>query len=308
MEINEKKQIRDQILRDQASSGLTKAEYAEKRLNLHKSWMSHLDTKWDIPGIIGDDTWIKLQKYISDKTRYKHIATRNYIEVVKTCDRALQSKRALMIVGEGGFGKTCSLQLHKERLESEKNKVYYFDCSGITTRKRLIVGLMIECGCYKEGIIANQVSRLREHLMGKNALLIIDECSALEGHKVTFIKDVMTALRGVCGLVLSGTPYLLKNIERGARHDRYLFSETKDRIFMLPTILHAPEDSEAEAIFRANGIEGKWLKILMGDIKGEHLKQFYWRNKPTFRGIADSIELVRIAQMQERKIEFLQEV
>ncbi len=270
--------------------------------------MSHLDTKWDVPGVIGDDTWSRLKKYINGRNAYKHVATRNYIDVVRTCDRAIQSKRALMIVGEGGYGKTCALLLHKEKLESEKKKVYYFDCSGTNTRKRLIVGLMKEVGCYKEGIISSQLALLREYLLGKESLVIIDEVSALEGSKVTFLKDVMTALRGVCGLILSGTPYLLKNIERGANKDRFLFSETRDRIFMLPTVLHAPEDSEAEAIFRVNGIEGKWLRVMMGEMRGEHLQQFYWRNKPTFRGIADAIDMVRIAQAEERKIEYLQAI
>jgi len=308
MEITEKKQIRDQILADQANSGLTKSEYAEKRLGLNKSWMSHLDTKYDVPGVIGDDTWSRLKKYITGRNSYKCIATRNYIDVVHTCDRALASKRALMIVGEGGYGKTKALELHKEKLEQEKIKVYYLDAKGITTRKRLIVALMHSIGCYKEGIISAQLDIIRDYLMGKDALVMIDEASALEGTKVTYLKDIMTTLRGVCGLIIAGVPYLMKNIDRGASKDRFLFSETRDRLFMLPTILHAPEDSEAEAIFRVNGIDGKWLRILMGEVKGEHLKQFYWRNKPTFRGIEDAINMVRIAQAEERKIEYLQEV
>ena len=308
MELIEKKQIRDQILADQANSGLTKSEYAEKRLGLNKSWMSHLDTKWDIPGVIGDDTWSRLKKYITGRSAYKCIATRNYIDIVHTCDRALQSKRALSIIGEGGYGKTKSLELHKEKLESEKIKVYYLDAKGITTRKRLVVALLVACGCYKEGIISNQLEILRSFLMGKDALVMIDEASALEGTKVTYLKDILTALRGVCGVVVAGTPYLLKNLERGAAKDRFLYSETRDRFFSLATILHAPEDSEAEAIFRINGIDGKWLKILMGEMRGEHLQQFYWRNKPTFRGIEDAITLVRIAMTKEREISYLMEV
>ena len=308
MENSLKKHIRDKILDECANSGLSKTEFAEKRLGIHKSWLSHLENKWDVPGVIGNDTWLLLEKHVVARTAYKGIATHNYIDVVRTCDRAYQSKRALIVIGEGGYGKTWALLSHKEKMEQEKKKVYYFDCSGITTRKKLTVGIMTAVGCYKEGTIANQLRMMADYLKGRNALLIIDETSALEGAKVTFLKDVMTVLRGVCGIILSGTPYLLKNIERGARNDRFLFSETKDRIFMIPTLLRAPEDDEAEAIFKVNGIEGKWLKILMGDLRGEHLKHFYWRNKPTFRGIADAIDMVRIAQMEERTINYLQEV
>ena len=64
----------------------------------------------------------------------------------------------------------------------------------------------------------------------------------------------MTAFKDLCGIVFAGTPYFINNLNRGAIRDRHLFSETRDRLFMLPEQLQKPTEEEALAIFKANGI------------------------------------------------------
>jgi len=109
------------------------------------------------------------------------------------------------------------------------------------------------------------------------------------------IKDVMTALRGVCGIVFAGTPYFMENLNKGADRNKHLFSETRDRLFNLTFQLAAPTADEAEEVFKANGLSGESLNIVMGKSKSKEMKAFAWFNKPTFRGISDSIAAIRIA-------------
>ncbi|MFK5950181.1 MAG: ATP-binding protein, partial [Methylococcales bacterium] len=235
-----------------------------------------------------------IEKYIQQKRGHKLVATKNLLKVYDVCERAYKYKSTMVVLGEGGFGKTAALKKFKEDAE-EKNrfKVYYFDASMVTTRKQFLVQFMTLLGCYKPGTIIRQISILREEVRKHDCLIMIDEASAFEGKKVTVLKDVMTAIRGVCGMVLSGTPYFMENLNKGASTDKHLYSETKDRLFLLPEILEAPTDKEAKAVFEANGVCGEALSIVMG--KNSALIKKSYKAKKTYRGIVDCITMIKIA-------------
>ena len=153
-------------------------------------------------------------------------------------------------------------------------------------------------GCYCHGTMAKQIEEMRAFAMKQNMLILIDEVSKLEGHNVTILKDVMTAMLDVCGIVMAGTPYFFKNLLRGASRERHLFSETKDRLFFITYQLDRPTEQEAEEIFTANGITDKnTLQILLGKSKRKELITRSWLAKPTFRGIRDCIDMVRSTEM-----------
>ena len=183
-------------------------------------------------------------------------------------------------------------------VEAQKRfKVVYYEAQKGTS-KQFIAGLMEAFGCYRAGTMAAQIDEMRSFAMRQDMVVLIDEVSKLEGHLVTVIKDVMTALHGVCGIVLAGTPYFMKNLTRGAHRDRHLFSETKDRLFYITYSLEPPTEQDAEQIFVANGINDKpTLDILLNRIgdraKKEALRSRSWLAKPTFRGIADCIDTIK---------------
>lgn len=295
MENQEKAQLIDQLKQAIQESGLTQNKFATARLNISSAMLSQVLNNWQSARLVGENTWNTIKKLLA-REGYKGIPTENFQKVCTACQQAYDHKAFIPVVGEGGYGKTFAMEWFKKRQEANRGfKVYYFDGSKAFTRKQFVVGLMRAVECYSEGTIADQIEVVREHLEGKDCVILCDEVSKLKDHNVVIIKDIMTALKGVCGIVFAGTPYFINNINKGANKNKHLFSETRDRLFMITYSLQAPTDPEAEQIFQVNGLQGEALDIVMGRVKNTDLKKYYWRSKPTFRGISDSLTAIRIA-------------
>ena len=298
----QKQALRDTIIGMQEASGLSGNEFATKRLGFtNGSKFSHIKNNWDKPGMVGQDTWEAIEKYIEKANGYHGIATDNLKKVFEACNIAYSLKKFVPVIGNGGYGKSFALGKFREMIESERRfKVVYFEATK-GTNKQFISGLMEAMGCYEHGTMAAQIEVMRAYATKQDMLVIIDEVSKLEGHNVTVLKDVMTALLDVCGIVMAGTPYFMKNLIRGTHRERHLFSETKDRLFYITYQLSAPTEQEAEEIFKANGITDKeTLNILLNRVdekKRQALRSRSWLAKQTFRGIKDCIDLIRATQM-----------
>ncbi len=297
--IQQKKSLRDRIVAAQEASGLSANKFATERLKFKNgSKFSHIRKSWDKDGMVGNDTWEVVEKYLNASEEYKGVPTENLKKVWKSCQRAYTLKKAIAVVGEGGLGKTFALEAYKKHIEAQKSfKVVYFDVSMIRTNKQFIAGLMQALDCHKAGTISTQIALMREYVRKQDILILLDEVSSLQGHNITIIKDIMTAFKDLCGIVLAGTPYFTNNLIKGARRDRHLFSETKDRIFILPERLNKPTEQEAEQVFTANGITGEALNIVMG--RNKKLISHSWLGKQTYRGIRDCIDMLRMAEMPE---------
>lgn len=292
---NEKKTLRDTLERLIKSSGISGNKYAE-RLKVSNGTITNILNYWNVDGKVGDQTWTILEKHISQVGKCDGVATENYKRVFAACESAYFNKSAEPIIGNGGFGKTYALNKFKIAFEREtagKTKVHYLDASMSPKPKRLISALMEELGCWKAGKMATQLLEIKKHFNENDCLVIIDEVSALESKDVTVLKDILTAARGVVGVVLSGTPYFLENVLRGKAANRHLFSELEDRFFSIPTILTAPTDNEAEAIFKLHNLSAEQIDIVMGRLKNEAAKRFCWTNKPTYRGIVNCIQMIK---------------
>jgi hypothetical protein len=282
----------------QEASGLSGNEFAVKKLGFtNGSKLSHVRNNWDKEGMVGQETWEVIEKLLTKAEGYRGVATENLKKVWETCERAYSLKRPMAVVGEGGLGKTFSLEKYKEHIESQRRfKVVYFDSSMVKTNKQFVSGLMRALDCYRPGTMAAQLEEMRQFAVKQDMLICIDEVSSMEGHNVTITKDIMTAFKDICGIVFAGTPYFINNLNRGAIRDRHLFSETRDRLFMLPEQLQRPTPQEAEAIFRANGITSKEdLDIVLG--RKPEFEKHSWKAKKTFRGIKDCIDLLKMATL-----------
>ncbi len=297
--IEQKKSLRDRIVAAQEASGLSANKFATERLKFKNgSKFSHIRKSWDKDGMVGSDTWEVVEKYLNASEAYKFVVTGNLKKVWAACERAYKLKKAVPIIGNGGYGKTGGLETYKKHIEAQKRfKVVYFNAELIRTPKRFIVGLMQALGIEKPGTIHKQIQIIREYVAKQDMLIQIDEVSDLESHNIIAIKYVMDALKDVCGVVFAGTPYFIKNLDRGASRDRHLFSETRDRLFMLPELLEKPTEEEAEKVFVENGITGEALNIVMG--KNQKLLSRSWKVKQSYRGIRDCIDMLRMAEMPE---------
>lgn len=303
----QKKQLRDKIVCMQEASGLSANSFATSRLGFSNgSKFSHVRNNWDQPGMVGNDTWEMIEKYIEKSEGYRGVATENLKRVWNTCERAYALKKAMPIIGEGGYGKTFSLEKYKEHNEKNRRfEVIIFDASEAKTRKQFIAGLLEMFEVYKPGSISSQLRYLREAVLKRDMLLCIDEVSSLKDYHVVIIKDVMTALKDLCGIVFTGTPYFINNLNNGALRNRHLFSETRDRLFLLPELLDQPTEAEALAIFEANGITNKEdLDIVMG--REKRFISHSWLAKRTFRGIRDCIDTIRMTELPTINFETIQ--
>ncbi len=294
----QKKQLRDKIVAMQESSGLSGNNFAVNRLGFSNgSKFSHVRNNFDKPGMVGNDTWEVIEKYIEKSEGHRGVATSNLKKVWNACERAYSLKKAIAVIGEGGFGKTFALEKYQQHNDKNRRfKVVIFDASETKTRKQFIAGLLEALDVYKPGNISAQLRHLRGAVMKRDILLCIDEVSSLKDYHVVIIKDVMTALKDICGIVLTGTPYFMNNLNNGALRNRHLFSETRDRLFMLPELLEQPTEDEALAIFQANGItDTEELDILLG--REKRFLSHSWLVKKTFRGIRDCIDTIRMAEL-----------
>lgn len=296
--LEQKEQLRDKIIAMQESSGLSGNNFAVNKLGFSNgSKFSHVRNNWDKPGMVGNDTWEVIEKYIKKMESYRGVATNNLRKVWDACERAYALKKPIPVIGNGGFGKTFSLEKYQEYNDKNRRfKVVIFDASETKTRKQFMKGLLEAVDAYKPGTIADQLRYLREAVKKRDMLLAVDEVSSLKDYHVVIIKDVMTSLKDICGIVFTGTPYFMNNLDRGALRNRHMFSETRDRLFMLPEILEQPTEDEALAIFQINGInDDETLDVVMG--RQKEFITHSWLAKKTFRGVRDCIDTVRMAEL-----------
>lgn len=287
----EKMQVRDALARLHRQSGLSAGAFAQRVGFTNPSILSQFNTAIDL---IGEKAMETALAYIK-KHEYVGVVTDNYAKVFRAMEAAYRLKNVQVIIGEGGYGKSFAIERYRDEKEREGVKVYVVNLEGVRTKKGFVRTVAEAVGVklpYHRTVIKDLIGAVREALLRRDAMLVIDEASALEGRKVTIIKDLMTALRGVCGLVFAGTPYFMANISRYAAKGAHLFSELADRLPLLIVELSRPTDEEAEAIFRANGCDDAEVETLMGRA-GDRYAWLCWRRKPTYRGIADAIDLVK---------------
>lgn len=289
--LQQKEQVRDALRKLHNDSGLTASAFSERVGFSNPSVLAQFYNNIDL---IGQKAMEVAQTYIN-KNMYVGVVTDNYVRVFDAMENAYVQKAVSVIIGNGGYGKSFAIEKYRARKEKEtsgKTQVYIANMEGVPSKKACVrtlleaVGLPIDKKSSKE-----QIAQLREYLAAKDCLLVMDEVSSLENTKVTILKDILTSLRGVCGLVVAGTPYFLENINKHAAKNAHLFSELADRL-PVPVLLNAPTDKEAEAIFKHNGCDDVEIAILMGQTDDKY-KWMCWRNKPTFRGISDGILLIK---------------
>ncbi|MGL5683608.1 MAG: AAA family ATPase [Marinifilaceae bacterium] len=290
---NEKKTLRDALERLIESSGISRNKYAE-RLKVSGGTITNILQYWNVEGKVGAGVWETVKKHIDSIGVVDGVPTDNFKSVFAACESAYFNKSAQVIIGKGGYGKSYALSKFKKALEKKsagKISVHYIDASLSPKPKKLIATIMETLGCYKAGKMSTQLLDIANYFKSHDCLLVIDEVSALESKDVTVLKDILTAARGYCGVVLAGTPYFMDNVLRGKARNRHLFSELEDRFFSLPTVLTAPTAKDAEAIFKLYGLNDTQIDIALGRVTdGE---RYSWMNKPTYRGIMNCVQMMR---------------
>lgn len=210
-----------------------------------------LGNKWDN---IADAMWHSIEKQVGNNYEGEWIVVRdirNYQILETLFDDARSYASVYGIIGDPGYGKTCT-----SRDDGNKPNSFLIECNGSDDRRRFLSKLLRQMGkldtSYRLGdMLDAAVSHLRTL---DRPLLKLDEVDKLSDNVLFFFISLYNQLEGKCGLVLTGTPYLKKRIEYGAMRNKMGYKEIKSRIGGRFVELDPPSDDDVTRIIQANGI------------------------------------------------------
>lgn len=149
------------------------------------------------------------------------------------CERAYEPKATIPVIGNGGFGKTYSLEKYKEKVEGEKRfKCYYYNAS--TANTQAVCGWIVEgLGLLQRGnhwqpndtdAWAFCASKMPWYWLTKYRPL-------RENSKFPLLKTWWTWPRIWLVWSFAGTPYFIDNLNRGVSRDKHLRRRQKTAVY-----------------------------------------------------------------------------
>ena len=158
------------------------------------------------------------------------------------------------IIGNTGIGKTFPATWYANH--NRKNAVYHIACSEYWNKKMFLSEILNKMGIsntgYNVGEMMNAiVTNLRKQFQ---PLLIIDEIDKVSDNILYFYITLYNELRGVCGIVMMGTDYLSKRIERGVARNTKGFKEIYSRLGSKFITLDGTDKKEVAQICKVHGI------------------------------------------------------
>jgi DNA transposition AAA+ family ATPase len=178
-----------------------------------------------LAGVLRLDTW-KLRDTIPHRL------------ITKLCQDARENCRMLAVSGYTGAGKTTSLKHQEAKMPG----TYYVLGTALMNQVQLLTEICRACGVEGGGNKMEMVGAIIKALNSSpNALLIIDDAGKLNDQNMRLIQIIYDRTEGACGIVLSGTEYLKKHIEKRARVDAMGFRELKRRVGFWLTELPTPD-------------------------------------------------------------------
>ena len=200
-----------------------------------------------------DALWNKLAVAVNYHGREWQVAeTRNYKALVSLCHVAQREAVTMAISHDSGAGKSCAL---KQVARSGRN-VYYVQCHLYWTHKMFLSAILRTLGkdpdeMTSQTIAEEIITTLRQ---ANQPLIILDEVDKLRDPLLMFIITLYNELDGICGIVLSGAPFLRIAWEKGAKRDRRGFRELMSRIGRKFLYLDKIVKRDIELICQANGV------------------------------------------------------
>lgn len=187
--------------------------------------------------------------------------THNFAMISQLCEDAQVNQRFLAVAGFTGAGKTTALQYYQKN----NAEVYYVLANVLHTKRTFITAIQKAMGLNEGGSIHHQVSSIINKLnAGNRPLLIVDDAGKLSQTCMRMMQIIYDNTEHNAGIILSGTEYLKKNIDRAASKDIMGFRELRRRIaYWQP--LERPSKGIVLRICSDYGIEDKGaVKYIMG--------------------------------------------
>ena len=222
---------------------------------------------------ISEQMWINVGKQIGWNTKQVHIVeTQDVRTLVEFFEIAREEGANFGITGNAGTGKTFTSAWYANL--NRKNAVYHIACSEYWNKKMFLSAILDKMGItntgYNVGEMMNSiVTNLRKQYQ---PLLIIDEIDKVSDNVLYFYITLYNELKGLCGIVMLGTDYLSKRIDRGVQRNTKGFKEIYSRLGSKFITLDSTDHKEVAEICIAHGITDKLdiqeiFNIYKGDLR-----------------------------------------
>lgn len=222
---------------------------------------------------ISEQMWINVGKQVGWNIKQVHIVeTQDVRTLVEFFEIAREEGANFGITGNAGTGKTFTSAWYAHL--NRKNAVYHIACSEYWNKKMFLGEILNKMGItntgYNVGEMMNAiVTNLRKQYQ---PLLIIDEIDKVSDNVLYFYITLYNELKGLCGIVMLGTDYLSKRIDRGVARNTKGFKEIYSRLGSKFITLDSTDKKEVAEICKAHGITDQLditeiFNIYKGDLR-----------------------------------------
>lgn len=222
---------------------------------------------------ISDRMWINVGKQIGWNTRIVDLVeTQDVRTMVEFFEIAREEGANFGIIGNTGSGKTITAEWYAAN--NRKSHVYHIQCSELWNKKMFLGSILSKMGVTNTGfnvgeMMAAIVSNLRKQY---RPLLILDEIDKVKDDILYFYITFYNELKGNCGIVMLGTDYLSKRINRGVIRNTKGYKEIFSRLGSRFIALDGTDKKEVTEICKAHGITdaldiNEIYNIYQGDLR-----------------------------------------
>lgn len=204
---------------------------------------------------ISEAMWFNIGKQIGWNVRHiQPVETQDVTTLVEFFTIAREEGANFCITAPPGSGKTFTAEWYAGL--NKKAPVYHIACAEYWNKKMFLGEILSKMGVTNTGFNVGEMmqaitSNLRKQYQ---PLLILDEIDKLSDNVLYFYITLYNELKGLCGIVMLGTDYLSKRIDRGVLRNTKGFKEIYSRLGSKYITLDGTDRKEVIAICKAHGI------------------------------------------------------
>jgi len=204
---------------------------------------------------ISDNMWMNVGKQIGWNTKQiTLVETQDVRTLIEFFEIAREEGANFGITGISGSGKTFTAAWYANA--NRKNAVYHIACAEYWSKKMFLSEILSKMGITNTGFNVGEmmnaiVTNLRKQYQ---PLLIIDEIDKVSDNVLYFYITLYNELKGLCGIVMLGTDYLSKRIDKGVAKNTKGFKEIYSRLGSRFITLDSTDKKEVAEICKAHGI------------------------------------------------------
>ncbi|MEZ5017377.1 MAG: AAA family ATPase [Flavipsychrobacter sp.] len=252
MQLERKHQIKEALLdyvgkydsQNKAANSLNKVSSATITQVLKGNWDE-----------ISDEMWRRIAKQIGVDDVWQFVETANTSKKIASyLEDAQRYTNVHAIVHREGGSKSATVKNYAKR----NANAWYIACSEYFNRKTFLSKILQAMLRDNSGTVSDMMHNIVTYIEGcDKPVLFIDEADKLSDQVLSFFITFSNELEDKCAIVLLGTNFLEKRIDKGVKLNRRGYKEIYSRIgrrFIEIAITPAQLKEDIKAICIANGI------------------------------------------------------